>query len=43
MGLQTFNGEGPQLLWRAVSRAARGEVSGITNHLNYCVIFIVCT
>jgi len=40
MGLETFYGKGPGLLW-AGSRAARGKIlSGIPNCLNYCEIFI---
>jgi len=41
MGLQPFNGTGPHSLLRA----ARGKitVSGVSNYLNYCEIFIVYT
>jgi hypothetical protein len=43
--LQTFHGKEPHWLLQAGSRATRGQitVSGLPNHLNYCVIFIVHT
>jgi len=43
MGLQIFSGKELHLLLLAGSWATRGKitVSGIPNHLNYCVIFMV--
>jgi len=45
MGPQIFYGTGQHSLWRAGSRAARVKitVSGISNNLNYCEMFIVHT
>lgn len=45
MGLQNFHGKGPHPLLWAFSRAPcrKVTVSGIPNHLNYYVIFILCT
>jgi hypothetical protein len=45
MGLQPFYGTGPHSLLRAGPRAARGKiiVSGVSNYINYCEIFIVYT
>jgi hypothetical protein len=45
VGLQTFYGNGPHPLLWAASRDTREKItiSGITNHLNYCEIFIIYT
>ena len=45
MGVQTLHGNEPHSLLSVGSLAARLKVaiSGIANHLNYCVIFIVYT
>jgi hypothetical protein len=42
MGIQTFYGKGPHPYYGGGSRATRGKItiSGIANHLNYCVIYI---
>ena len=43
MGLLPFYGKGPRQLFRAISRAARGQVkiSGLPKRLNYCVVFVL--
>jgi hypothetical protein len=45
MGLQHFYGKGPHPLLWAGSRAesVKITISGITNRLNYCVIFVLYT
>jgi len=45
VGLQPFYGIGTHPLLWAGSRAARGKITviGISNRLNYSVIFVLCT
>jgi hypothetical protein len=45
MGIQNFFGKGPQPLWLGSfwTTPVKTAISGIPNHISYCVIFIACT